>query len=342
MFRWGTRKSVVEPSAGTAEDIGSARPASALGGVAKRAAGLIAVLSIAAAIVWRILGPAGLSRDDAAVVGPMHRQVTFAGKDGLPSLSPDGRRLAYVSTGKTEKSLMVQELPEGRPLAVFAAPEIGHVRWSPDGSELHDVDARRRTRRHLRHDSELEEPSAGSRPANTSRAGHPTAPRLPWRPTRGGKIVFLNRLGQQGTSRLASGSAFVDTGPRLVRSRRTADVCDQRHERRFTVWTIRPDGSEQKKVLTENTEISSARWAPRGEAIYFSRRLNQTFSFYRIPVQGGDNRNAVAATLITGLEAESSFALSADGTRLAYARALVPFQSLDARRRRRRRIAAGN
>ena len=38
-----------------------------------------------------------------------------------------------------------------------------------------------------------------------------------------------------------------------------------------------------------------------------------------------ENPEAVAATLLTGLEAEPSFALSADGTRLAYARA--PFFS---------------
>ena len=103
------------------------------------------------------------------------------------------------------------------------------------------------------------------------------------------------------------------------------------NQRRYTIWTIRPDGSDKKKVVTADTEISSARWAPDGDAIYFSRRLNQTFSFYKIPVHGGDeNPEAVAATLLTGLEAEPSFALSADGTRLVYARAPLLFQSLDA------------
>ncbi len=329
----GHSKSVVEPSAGTAEDIGSARPAQHWR-VAKRAAGLIAVLSIATAIVWMVPGPAGLSKDDAAGVGPVHRQVTFAGKEGSPSLSPDGRRLAYVSTGKTEKSLMVQGLPEGRPLAVFAAPEIGHVRWSPDGSEL--MMWTRGTGR----DGIYVMTLAGGAirriaPGEYMACWSPEGSAIAVATYQGGKIIFLNRLGQQervvslkGVDSAILGLDWSGAAGRLA-------FVTNDHERRFTVWTIRPDGSEQKKVLTENTEIPSARWAPRGDAIYFSRRLNQTFSFYRIPMRDGDKRDAVAATLITGLEAESSFALSADGTRLAYARA--PFHSnlwtLDAGRR---------
>ena len=65
---------------------------------------------------------------------------------------------------------------------------------------------------------------------------------------------------------------------------------------------------------------------PTGMRFTISRRLNQTFSFYKIPVQPVTRiLNAVATTLLTGLEAEPSFALSADGTRLVYARA--PFYS---------------
>jgi Tol biopolymer transport system component/DNA-binding winged helix-turn-helix (wHTH) protein len=315
--------SVVEPAAGAAMDIGSARPARPRF-VARRTAGIIAVLSMAAAIVWMILGPSGASRSEAGAVGPMHRQVTFAGREGSPSLSPDGRRLAYVSTGKTEKLLMVQELPEGRPLAVFAAPEIGHVRWSPDGSELMMW-----TRGSGRDGIYVMTLTGGAirriAPGEYMACWSPDGSTIAVGTYRGGKIVVLNRLGQQ--QRVVSLQGVHSSIGALDWSGdagRLAFVTND-HQRRFTVWTIKPDGSDQKKVLTEDAEIPTARWAPRGDAIYFSRRLSQTFSFYRIPVRSGENRNAVAATLITGLEAESSFALSADGTRLAYARA--PFHS---------------
>ena len=65
-----------------------------------------------------------------------HWQVTFTGKGRAPTVSPDGRRIAYVSDETPEQKLMVQELEGGRPIAVFSAPEIGHLRWSPDGREL--------------------------------------------------------------------------------------------------------------------------------------------------------------------------------------------------------------
>ena len=55
---------------------------------------------------------------------------------GTPTLSPDGKRIAYVSDEAPEKKLMVQELAGGQPHEVFSAPEVGHLRWSPDGTEL--------------------------------------------------------------------------------------------------------------------------------------------------------------------------------------------------------------
>ena len=118
----------------------------------KRAAAIAGVLLIAGAISYGVVRPTEPRRNAAvtaapaipdasvgkapATVAPVHRQVTFTGKEGAPTLAPDGRRVAYVSAGKPDKLLMVQELAGGQPLEVFRAPEIGHVRWSPDGSEL--------------------------------------------------------------------------------------------------------------------------------------------------------------------------------------------------------------
>ena len=91
------------------------------------------------------------------------------------------------------------------------------------------------------------------------------------------------------------------------------------------VWTIRPDGTEQTRVYTGNSEIAAARWAPGGDAIYFFGRVNQTFSLYKVferPLKGIEPN---ATPLITGLQSDGAFALSADGGRLAYSRA--PYHS---------------
>ena len=95
----------------------------------------IAIVLIAAAIAHSFLQPA--SRHTAETpADPTHKQVTFTGREGAPTLSPDGERIAYVSNDSPRKKLMVQELSGGSPLTIFSAQEVGHLRWSPDGSDL--------------------------------------------------------------------------------------------------------------------------------------------------------------------------------------------------------------
>ena len=283
------------------------------------------VLLIVGAISYGVVNLTELRRSAPATVAPAHRQVTFTGKDGDPALSPDGSRIAYVSAGKPDKLLMVQELAGGQPLEVFSAPEIGHVRWSPDGSELLIW-----TRGSGR-DGIYVLPQLGGTPRRIVADQYlacwsPDGATIAVATYLGGKIWFLNKHGRHERSislqDVHSSIWGIDWSP----ANGLLTFITNDNQRRYTIWTVRPDGSDKKKVVTADTEISSARWAPDGDAIYFSRRLNQTFSFYKIPVHGGDeNPEPVATTLLTGLEAEPSFALSADGKRLAYARA--PFFS---------------
>jgi eukaryotic-like serine/threonine-protein kinase len=62
------------------------------------------------------------------------RQVTFTGKATQPSLSPDGKRVAYVSGNR---SLVVQELAGGEPLVLVPpARFLFNPVWTYDGSTL--------------------------------------------------------------------------------------------------------------------------------------------------------------------------------------------------------------
>ena len=98
------------------------------------AAVAIALLLIVAATAYSFLHA---SRQTAETpVDPTHKQVTFTGREGAPTLSPDGRRIAYVSNDSPDKKLMVQELSGGSAVTIFSAPEVGHLRWSPDGADL--------------------------------------------------------------------------------------------------------------------------------------------------------------------------------------------------------------
>jgi hypothetical protein len=90
---------------------------------------------------------------------------------------------------------------------------------------------------------------------------------------------------------------------------------------RAAIWSIRPDGTRQTKMLSTDTEISAARWAPGGDAIYYFSRVNQTVSVFKATVSPDFSAAEPPAALISGLEADGSFGLSADATRLVYARA---------------------
>ena len=281
-----------------------------------------------AVLVVGVLGYATLERRDRqetvpARPAPAHRQVTSTGKEGAPTLSPDGRRIAYVSDDTPEKRLMVQELAGGLPLEVFSAPEVGHLRWSPDGAELM-IWARGSGK-----DGIYIMPQLGGTPRRIA-AGQYTAC---WSPDGStiavasygvGKIWFLNKLGGEQRTVSLQGVHWsiwdIDWSP----ANGLLTFVSNDYQGRYTIWTIRPDGRDQKTVVAATTEIPSVRWAPQGDAIYYFRRLHQTVSLDKIPVVP-DRETAEATTLITGLETDGSFALSADGKRLVYARA--PYHS---------------
>lgn len=295
----------------------SLRPILSKTRIAGFAAAILIVGAIRYAVVWPNTEP---TTNAAATAAPVHTEVTFTGKDSYPAISPDGSRIAYVSVGRPVKRLMVRELVGGQPLEVFSAPEVGHVRWSPDGSQLLFW-----TRGAGRHGLYIM-PQLGGVPRSIAPGQYigcwsPDGSTIAVASYMGAKIWLHNTRGrvQRTISLREVDSSISDIDWSAANGLLTFVTNDSR--RHHTIWTIRSDGSDQKRVVTESSEISSARWAPHGEAIHFSRRLNQTFSLFKVPVQRGDeNRDAVVATLITGLEAEPPFTLSADGTRLVYTR----------------------
>ena len=137
-----------------------------------------------------------------------------------------------------------------------------------------------------------------------------------------GKILFLNRLGEEQRSITLQGTHGwiwdLDWSP--VHGELLFVANDD--QQRAAVWTIQPDGSEQTKLFAADTEIPAARWAPEGDALYYFDRVNQTVSLNKVFV-APDSRTVehAARPLISGLESDGSFGLSADGNRLVYARA---------------------
>jgi Tol biopolymer transport system component len=85
------------------------------------------------------------------------------------------------------------------------------------------------------------------------------------------------------------------------------------------IWTMKPDGSEQRKVIEGESGITfrSPRWSPAGDAIYYFREEGGTTELVRLPTSGQSTGSSVLAS---GLETGKYFTLSADGSQLAYTR----------------------
>lgn len=283
---------------------------------------LTAALVVTAATIGYIGSARRFSPDRVDTSGAsIHRQITFTGKELTPSLSPNGTRVAYVSNEPPHRKVMVRELGGGSPIEIFRAPEAGGLRWSPDSSELM-FSAR----------GEGTDGVYIARPPGPARklcgggamvvGWSPDGSTIAVAAHVGRRILFVSRAGEVQRSIALQGiqNWIWDLDWSLVNGRILFVADDER--RRASVWSIRPDGSDQMKLFTGTAEILAARWAPGHEAFYYFARVNQTMSLYKVSVDF--ERRAARdepVVLLSGLETDEGFGLSADAQRLVYARA---------------------
>jgi Tol biopolymer transport system component/DNA-binding winged helix-turn-helix (wHTH) protein len=254
-----------------------------------------------------------------------HRQLTFTGNEVTPTLSPDGRFIAYVSWDRRHRQVVVQEVDGGARVEVFAAPEASALRWSPDGSELV----------FWARGQGLDGTYIASRSGGGARKVGDGWFVTCWSPDGSAialalfgsqQIRFINRLGEHlRTISLQESRDWIfdlDWSPQHDRLLFVATDAD----RRAAIWSIQPDGSGQTKILSWPHEISAARWSPSGDAIYYFSRVNQTVSVFKTRVASGTAASPeTASPLLSGIEGDGSYGLSADASRLVYARA--PYHS---------------
>jgi Tol biopolymer transport system component/DNA-binding winged helix-turn-helix (wHTH) protein len=280
----------------------------------------ITLALVATAAIWYAAVRSSVARVAHPARAADHRQVTFTGHAGFPTLSHDGAHVAYISDGPGEKKVMVQALAGGAPGAIFSAPELGYLSWSPDATELL-VWARGAGKDGVYVISPLGAPPHRIVGNQYVSCWSPDGSTIAVGSYLHGRIVFFTHAGERGRTvslEHVTGSIWsLDWSPahdRLV----VVSSDDQGH---YAVWTVRPNGDEQTRLFVTDAEIPSARWSSDGDAIYYFRRFNQTVSLNKLtlPATAGDERSAT--TLLSGLEPDRSFAVSADATRLVYARA---------------------
>jgi serine/threonine-protein kinase len=259
-------------------------------------------------------------RDAGPQVATSDRQITFVGDAASPAISRDGRFLAYI-TGATsspqQQKLMVQDLNGGQPRQVFEGQGLQTPVWSYDGSELIITSAGPGSPG-VRIVPRLGGPprsfggqvlaGASWSPDNTRFAGI-----LPGMK----RIVFVDKETGRFTSIQPAGSfasiTAVDWSP--AGDWLLFQTVDR--EDRHKLWTIRADGSGQERLVDDVTPLSSPRWSPTGDAVYYLRDAKQLL---KMPVSPRTGKATGLPKVLLGLQTRDPFTISGNGKQLAYVR----------------------
>ncbi|HET9704893.1 MAG TPA: winged helix-turn-helix domain-containing protein [Vicinamibacterales bacterium] len=280
-------------------------------------------ITIVSAMALTVLRPQPKSGESTGARSLAHAQITFTGSASAPAISRDGQRVAYIAADASGKHALVSDLAGGASTEILSAPELGYPRWSPDDRHLL-ISARGPDR-------------AGVYVVSTNGAApRQVAPKryvACWSPDgsliavphfMGGEISVRTVMGEEHAKWSLAGTHWsiwdVDwSGPAGLLA-----VVSNDYQGHYTIWTVRPDGSDQRKVLEETGEITTVRWAPEGTALFYSHRKNKTVAINRVALSSGDSASQ-RASIVTGLEAGRAFSMSGDGRRVLYAR--TPFHS---------------
>ena len=252
-----------------------------------------------------------------------HRQLTFTGKAVLPTISPDGQFMAYVSTeDPNEKKVMVQEINSSKPWEVFKAFGIFNLRWSPSGSQL--------LISHFSTDAMpgiTLAPRMGGAVHNYPYAGV----FIFWLPDgrfaganyTSGRIWFAEKSTGDTTSiRYRTQPDHVLRDLDLSPTGKWLALVTNRAQK-FSLLTLSMDGKTQNQIIEDSVAISAPRWSTNGDVIYFLRTAGQTSDLNKIQVsQRSGERKGEPTVLQTGIPADYYFTLSRNNKQLLYTRVL--------------------
>lgn len=246
-------------------------------------------------------------------VGDVHRQVTFTGDAGDPRLSPDGRRLAFTSGDYPRKRVVVQELASGHTRTLSWWKTVWDLRWSPDGARLlvagfdgvYVVPADGGERRHLT-DPTWKVAWSGDGAAFAGLR-------------RGDNKLFVFDLAAERERPLEldlpatlEGFDWSPDHDLLLLLARGDDA--------FSFWTVRPDGSELRRVHDDTTSVRAddPQWfGPHRFTYGRTRPAGADLAVFRVDP---DSPAEELGTITTADDNESDYTFSRDRTRLAYTR----------------------
>jgi Tol biopolymer transport system component/predicted Ser/Thr protein kinase len=223
---------------------------------------------------------------------PTFRPLTFSGHAAYPSLSPDGKQVAFTWTGERDNDagLYVQLLSGGNPLRLDLAPAC-RVAWSADGSRLAFVN-----------ESGLYTISAlggARRRVAALPPGATRAYRFAWAPTGAFFVLETGSPGlwlvpaEDGVARALTQTTADDHSPAISPAGNA--VAFVRHTSTYNsqlyVMPVRRDGvpsGDAKPVTTGVWDVGEVEWSGDGSELIFSGSSGSNNpTLWRIPRRGG-------------------------------------------------------
>lgn len=276
------------------------------------------------------------SHSSPATLRPFAQVTSGRGWEGLPTWSPDGRKIAYCSDRGGNFDIWVQAISGGEPLQVTKSPEIDcFPDWSPDGSKIAFRSERDGGGIYIV--PEL----GGSEQRLTSFGYHPQ-----WSPD-GKRILFSDNPFGFGLEK-AFTVGLDETAPVPVQPKffgefifggikwfgwhpdaQRLSVWGDHGKLGRGFWTIPIDGGKpvkseipaeiESQIKSSNVSLQRFGWAPSRKFLYFGGSDSNVHSIWRVGVDPETLKWLTAPERLTNDTGRcNDLALSPDGKKLAY------------------------
>ncbi len=268
------------------------------------------------------------------IKSPKHTQLTFDGNiyiyfpTDFTQISPDGKYTAYVMNKGNEQSLCVKENFSGKTNVIYNAKNIWCLRWSPDNNEIFFT-ASGIGSDHLdqkiakNYSSFIISKSGGT--AHTIDVQEPTAcwssdgNNLAFIFLSNDSIKILDKKTQNWIRKIKLNGDYtqfydIDWAPAVDRF---TCLTFNNNNKKYNIWTIKTDGTEQRKVIESEKDVWSPRWSANGNDIYYLQERKGTRDLMKIEISSDGTVEGKPKIILTGLEAYG-FSISNDNKKFVY------------------------